>query len=574
MASPSNVKIHREIKIPLRDGVHVAATLYYSEPLETRRPCVFTLTPYTADSIHSRAVYFASHGLRFLSIDVRGRGDSEGTFRPYLQEANDGYDVVEWIAKQSYCSGKVAMCGGSYNGYGQWAAAKEHPPHLLTIVPTASCFCGVDFPMRNNIFYPFVLQWLTLTSGRTSKQNLISDQSYWSSAFSIWHRSGRPFRDLDKQLGTSSSTFQEWLDHPEPDGYWDAYNPSDEQYAQIRIPILTITGSYDDDQTGALAHYKAHVKAVPADVANRHHLVIGPWDHAGTRTPTHEFGGLTFGPQSLIDLQQLHLEWYKWTLSDGAKPTFLVKRVAYYVMGAERWRYVDNLHEVTSHHVPYYLDSKGGANHLFSSGSLKLTRGSGPPDGYTYDPRDVSGDEVEAESHADGSSLTDQSLVLGLSGRLLVYHTDPFSQDTEVSGWFRLCAWISIDCPDTDLYAIVYEICSDGTSIRLSTDALRARYREGLRSPSLIEVSTPLQYTFDRFTFVSRLVKRGHRLRLVIAPIGRLVDATFTQKNYNGGDVVAEESSAEGSPVTVRLYHNEEHSSALFVPIGQTTDSP
>ena len=73
---------------------------------------------------------------------------------------------------------------------------------------------------------------------------------------------------------------------------------------------------------------------------------------------------------------------------------------------------------------------------------------------------------------------------------------------------------------------------------------------------------------------MSRLIKCGHRLRLVIAPTGRLVDATFTQKNYNGGGTVAEESSADGAPVTVTLYHDEEHPSVLLVPIGQAEDSP
>jgi predicted acyl esterase len=119
----------------------------------------------------------------------------------------------------------------------------------------------------------------------------------------------------------------------------------------------------------------------------------------------------------------------------------------------------------------------------------------------------------------------------------------------------------------------VYEICADGTSIRLSTDGLRARYREGVRSPKLIKTSDPLEYNFDRFTFVSRLIRRGHRLRLVIAPMGRLIDATFAEKNYNGGGIVAEESSADGAPVTVTLYHDQDHPSIFLMPVGQADDS-
>jgi uncharacterized protein len=97
---------------------------------------------------------------------------------------------------------------------------------------------------------------------------------------------------------------------------------------------------------------------------------------------------------------------------------------------------------------------------------------------------------------------------------------------------------------------------------------MRARYREGLRTPKLITSAAPLLYDFQRFTFVSRTIRRGHRLRLVVAPLGRLIETTFSQKNYNGGGVVAEESVADARPVTVRLFHDSAHPSALYIPLG------
>src|SRR6185295_5443832 len=106
-------------------------------------PVIFTLTPYIADSYHDRAMFFARNGYVFALVDVRGRGSSEGTFDPFAQEARDGYDVVEWLARQPFGNGKVAMWGGSYAGYDQWATAKELPPHLATIVPAASAHPGV-----------------------------------------------------------------------------------------------------------------------------------------------------------------------------------------------------------------------------------------------------------------------------------------------------------------------------------------------------------------------------------------------------------------------------------------------
>jgi predicted acyl esterase len=131
-----------------------------------------------------------------------------------------------------------------------------------------------------------------------------------------------------------------------------------------------------------------------------------------------------------------------------------------------------------------------------------------------------------------------------------------------------LIAWLAIDCPDTDFYITIYEIGANGLSVRLSTDVMRARYREGLRRPRLIQTREPLQYEFSSFTFVSRLVNRGHRLRLVIAPFGR-IDTKFVQKNYNNGGVVSEESAADARRVTVRLFHDLRHPSALYVPVGR-----
>src|ERR1700741_2910477 len=141
---PAQVKFQWGVKIPLRDGVKLNATVYTPRQQKEPAPCVFTLTPYISQSYHDRGVYFAAHGYPFLTVDVRGRGNSEGVFKANGNEARDGYDIVEWLARQPYCNGKVAMWGGSYAGYVQWAAATQLPPHLATIVPVASPFRGVD----------------------------------------------------------------------------------------------------------------------------------------------------------------------------------------------------------------------------------------------------------------------------------------------------------------------------------------------------------------------------------------------------------------------------------------------
>ena len=110
----------------------------------------------------------------------------------------------------------------------------------------------------------YVMQWLTYVSGRTLQERIFWDGSdYWSPKFLRWHESGAPFDKLDAQVGNPSATFQEWIAHPEPGPYWDQYNPTSDEYSKLRLPILTITGSYDGDQLGALTHYREHLRHAP-----------------------------------------------------------------------------------------------------------------------------------------------------------------------------------------------------------------------------------------------------------------------------------------------------------------------
>jgi uncharacterized protein len=172
-----NVDFRWGIRIPMRDGVELNATVYRPKGGEAA-PAIFTLTPYIADSYHERAYYFAQRGYAFLLVDCRGRGNSGGTFEPFVNEGRDGHDVVVWLAGQPWCSGAVTMWGGSYAGFNQWMTLKEFPPQLRTIVPAASAHAAVDFPFFKNIFYPYEMQWLTFTSGVTGNANLFAEQSF------------------------------------------------------------------------------------------------------------------------------------------------------------------------------------------------------------------------------------------------------------------------------------------------------------------------------------------------------------------------------------------------------------
>lgn len=557
-----NVDFTWGMKIPMRDGIHLNATVYKPQQAEPT-PVIFTLTPYIADSYHPRAHYFAQHGYAFVLVDCRGRGNSEGQFVPFVNEDRDGYDVVEWLADQPWCNGAVTMWGGSYAGFNQWMTLKEFPPHLKTVVPAAAAHAAVDFPFFKNIPYSYEMQWLTLTSGVTPNNNLFDEQAFWIEKFCELYLNHRPFKDLDQVVGNTSTYFQTWLQHLTPDAYWDSMALTPVQYQQVSIPILTITGHYDGDQPGAMHYYRMHTQSGSPEGRAQHYLIIGPWDHAGTRTPNKEFGGLKFGEACMLDLNKLHTEWYDWTLKGGPKPEFLKNRVAYYLMGAEEWKYADSLEAISNTTKRLYLSSTDGrANEVFHSGTLDETApGQSQPDYYVYDPLDVRPAELEREEIKN--HLTDQRYALNLFGNGLVYHSLPFDEDTEITGYAKFVAWIALDVPDTDFQVTISEILPDGSHIQLTRDLVRARYRESLRQEKLVTPGEINRYEFDGFTFFSRRIAKGSRLRLLL----RSPNSIYIQKNYNSGGNVAEESGKDARTAHVTLYHDTEHPSFLELPL-------
>jgi len=560
--SGANVDMQWAVRIPMRDGVTLNATIYRPRGASEKVPAVFTLTPYISDSYLDRAFYFAAHGYAFALVDVRGRGNSGGVYEPFVTDGRDGHDVVEWLAAQPWCSGKIAMWGGSYAGFDQWSTAKEIPVHLSTIVPAAAAHPGIDFPFQYNIFAPYDMQWLSFTSGVTGNGNLFGSAGFWGAKAREYYSSHAAFRGYDALVGNPSTVFQKWMQHPANDAYYQAMVPSPEQYARLRIPILTITGHYDGDQPGAFVYYNRHMKYGTPEAKQSHYLIVGPWDHAGTRTPKAEVGGLKFGPASLLDLNGLHRQWYDWTMKGGTKPEFLKKRVAYYVVGAEEWKYVDALEEIGREKKVLSLASNGSAGDVFHSGTLaEKAAGSAASDAWTYDPLDTRPGAVELDDEPSG--LTSQRLVSNLFGNGAVYHGEPFAEATEVSGFPKLTVWLSMDVPDTDLEVLLYEILPDGSSVVLSGATMRARYRESLDREKPVPLGKAEKYVFDNFTFFSRRVAKGSRLRLLV----HCINSIGAEKNYNSGGVVADETGKDARTAHVTLLHDASHPSALEIPI-------
>lgn len=209
-----------------------------------------------------------------------------------------------------------------------------------------------------------------------------------------------------------------------------------------------------------------------------------------------------------------------------------------------------------------YLDSNGEANDVFHSGTLVETqRSASQADRYVYDPLDTRMAELESEEIQN--PLTDQRYALNLFGAELVYHSAPMPKETELTGWVRLTVSLSMEVRDTDLSATLYEIKPDGTSVQLTSDQKRARYRESLRQEKLVMPGEIDRYVFDSFTFVSRRLAKGSRLRLVVGASNTI----NLERNYNSGGFVAGESAKDARTAHVTLHHDPQYPSFLELPM-------
>jgi putative CocE/NonD family hydrolase len=444
----------------------------------------------------------------------------------------------------------------------QWQTLKEQPEGLVTAVPTASVYPGWDYPNPSGIFLSYSARWLSFVEGEASQANLFGDNGYWSEKYREMYREHRPFSDLDDLTGLSPRVFQRWIAHPHFDAFWQEMSPTSEEYARLDIPILTITGHFDGDQPGAMKYYRDHMAAGTETGIEDHYLIIGPWSHGGTRTPQAELGGLTFGQNSVVDMEALHLAWFDWTLREGPRPGFLRDRVAYYVMDADEWRFAPSLGEVASGERAWHLGSSGPVHDVFHSGMLAtdVPEVSGV-DELVHDPLDIEEKMAFASAYPGGSYLG-AGAAFGPAPKA-VYHSPPLTDPLTVSGFARLELFLEMDVPDMDLVASLYEVRPNGTTVFLGESELRARHRGGVDTSQLVTPGRVELYTFDRFYWFSRRLHGGSRLRLVVHPM----DSPDRDKNYQSGSKTIEETGADARTATLRIHHGPRFPSRLVLPV-------
>ena len=544
------------VAMKARDGVTLVSDIWL--PADTGHwPTVLIRSPYQktffGGTLARHARIFAGKGYVTVVQDVRGRGDSGGEFDFFFQEGRDGYDAVEWIAKQPWSNGRVGMMGVSYLGTVQWLAAREKPPHLVAIVPTAAGGqWGEELPYNGGaLLQEFSLTWLNDVSGNAS-QGANAAGVDWAKVYAH-----RPMLTADSVLGRRMRLYREWVQHPTLDGYWKRLLFTEADFKALNIPTLTVTGLWDGDQPGALFYWRGMQAHSPA--RDRQWLILGPWNHVETYLGGKgKIGGMETGEASKIDNLAEHLAFFDAFLKqDGS--TYERPKARVFVTGSNRWR------ELPAYPVPgaesrrLYFHSGGRANTRSGDGSLSWTApGDEPGDSYAYDPRNpIPISETELEGAGNGTRSNDDRQ------DMLVYVSDPLTAPLEVIGKVHVNLIASSDGRDTDFTAVLVDLGPDGTMYRLGPHPVgvrRARFRKSLeREVSLtpgVADTIPINLFDVAHTFLP-----GHRIRIEISSSA----APHIAPNSNTGLPIATDTTFRVAQNTV--YHDRIRASHVVLPV-------
>ncbi|MDQ3495253.1 MAG: CocE/NonD family hydrolase [Pseudomonadota bacterium] len=539
-------EITDDVLIHTPDGATLSAVAV--RPRSAREPLpavlVFSIDTDLAGS-RQLAKTAAAHGYVGLVADTRGKRLSPDAIEPYEHEVDDTYAVIDWVSRQPWSNGEVGMYGGSYSGYAAWAATKRLHPALKTIVPYVAAIPGQGLPMTNNVFLNANYGWgFFVSNNKFLDSATYNDPDRWDALNRNWYASGRPYREIDQVDGTPNPLLQRWLEHPAYDAYWQAKVPYQQDFARINIPVLSITGYYDDGQISALRYLREHYKY---NKDAEHYLVIGPYDHGGAqaRRKPRELRGYTLDPVALFDTQELTFQWLDYVLRDGDRPALLKGRINYEVMGANVWHHAPSLEAMSNETLKLYLTTDpAGENHR---------RLAEKQPGNPAALKQVVDLADRTISHNDyyPSSITGKDVQFtGLS-----FISEPLEEPVAVNGMFSGNLKVTINKRDFDFGVVLYELMPDGTLLHLSYYLGRASFAEDISIRRLLTPDRVESISFERSMLVSRQLQQGSRL-LVVLDVNK---NPYHQINYGTGRDVSDESITDaGEPLKVS-WHNDSY---------------
>jgi len=549
----------KELHVPVRmhDGVRLYANVFLPGLAgaeeggpHTRVPTILVRTPYgKTDVLPPNYQALLDHGYAVVVEDVRGRYESEGTFRPLTQEPADGNDTIDWIARQPWSDGKVGMTGGSYLGITQWKAALEGNPHLKAIFPVVSgdddyrdrfYSTGGAMKLGNR------LEWMS--------ENLQVPGYHPDFTRFVMHL---PLRTADvAATGRQSDMYQQVLAHPAFDTFWRGISVK-EHMDKVHVPVFAVGGWYDNFVESDLEAFAALHK-----ISGLNRILVGPWPH----NMSIKFSGVDFGADSTVPVRSLQIEWFDQWLMGKDTPLVSEPPVKIFVMGSNQWLEAHEWPPAQARERDLYLESAGSANTVAGDGALAerpaIRSRRQTADRFVFNPRDpvpTRGGAVCCNPRIFPWGPMDQRPVEQRRD-VLVYTSRPLREDLEVIGPVKVVLYVSTSARDTDFTAKLVDVFPDGTARNLTDGILRLRYRDSLERAAAATPGQVYRIVVDAGV-TSNAFLRGHRIRLEIS------SSNFPRfdRNPNTGAPVAGETRLLNANQTV--YHDRQHPSKLVLTV-------
>lgn len=494
-----SVKTDAKVQAPMRDGVKLMCDVIRPDD-NLKHPAILVRTPYgrAAEAINGK--FYASRGYVYVVQDCRGREDSEGKWDPFVNEQNDGYDTIQWIASQPWCDGNVGMIGGSYVGYVQWAAAVEQPPALKCIVPQVSPPDAMrNIPYDHGVFALYLnLWWSKIVAGRHS--------DFSSMRSSLPHPRAIADLPLDKAdsavLGEHLNFYQAWLHRPTLND-WKGWDYTD-HLAAVQIPVLHISGIWDGDEIGTHINWNT----LRSLGRTNQWIVFGPWVHAFNTT--HSLGDQEYGPQAILELDSLFLRWFDTWLKGKDVGLAKVPHVQLFVTGANKWVDLSDWPSPSSKLTTLFLKKNALAAH----------KGAAASESFLYDPSKDTKIPKAMINMDEASASTKVDLKEFRNGKGILFETAPFKKRTAITTPLILNLYFKSSAVNTDFFYSVVDIAPNGEAHAFDMGGrYRAVYSPDMRTIKPLKPGKAYELKIDCWDFAHEFAP-GHRLGIALTSSG------------------------------------------------------
>jgi putative CocE/NonD family hydrolase len=492
---PRQVREIENCWIPMPDGTRLAARIWLPQDAEADPvPAILEYLPYrkrdgTVERDHLTHPYFAGFGYAGVRVDMRGTGDSEGVClgEYLLQEQDDCLAVIDWLAAQPWCSGKVGMIGISWGGFNGLQVAARRPEALGAVIS----LCSTDDRYADDIHF---------MGGA-----VLTDKLAWgATAFAIANTPPDPaivgadrWRDMWKErLDHNGLWMLDWFRHQRRDAFY-AHGSICENYADVTVPVYAV-GGYADGYTNPIFRMMQHLPGPKK-------ALVGPWAHKYPHfaTPAPRMGFLQeclrWWDQHLkgIDTGIMDEPMIRAWMQDPAPPS------PHPVDRPGRWVGLSGWPVPTAGRRSYHVTQDG----------LSAHRGNPAP--ITLRSPETAGTaaQVWCIYGAGPDGALDQTEE---AGRMTFFETDPLDADLEILGFPMLRTRVASDVPQANLAAVLSMVAPDGSARLVSFGVLNLTHRDSHAAPAPLPIGTPVDVTVQ-LNVVGQRIPAGCRLRLALS---------------------------------------------------------